>query len=159
MISLMVEVQRIINLVWSSVCCVLCAVCCVLCAVCCVLCDGKGLWDIFKWISGRFITRLVYFWQKQYKIRFEWADIIYDMSKAIHFYRSESLIPFYLIRQPALWIITPLSGGPFIRYELHLSIAKAFPLLKLIMNSTGWEAVSIVPILKSLVWPRFEPNT
>ena len=28
------------------------------------------------------------------KIRIEWADIIYDMSKARHLYRSVSLIPF-----------------------------------------------------------------
>jgi hypothetical protein len=44
-------------------------------------------------------------------IRFEWADIIYDMSKARHLQWSVSLTPFYLIRQPALWIISPLSGG------------------------------------------------
>ena len=42
------------------------------------------------------------------KIRFEKVDIIYDISKAGHL----SLIPFYLIRQPALWIIPPLSEGP-----------------------------------------------
>ena len=46
------------------------------------------------------------------KIRFEWADINYDMSKTRHLKWSVSLIPFYLIRQPALWIIPPLSGGP-----------------------------------------------
>ena len=36
------------------------------------------------------------------KITFEWAVIIYDMSKARHLKWSVSLIPFYLIRQPAL---------------------------------------------------------
>ena len=36
------------------------------------------------------------------KIRFEWADIIYDMSKARHLNWSVGLISFYLIRQPAL---------------------------------------------------------
>ena len=46
------------------------------------------------------------------KIKFEWADIIYDMSKARHLYQSVRITPFYLIRQPALWIISPLSGGP-----------------------------------------------
>ena len=46
------------------------------------------------------------------KISLEWVDIIYDMSKARHLYWSLSLIPFYLIRQPALCIIAPLSGGP-----------------------------------------------
>ena len=42
-------------------------------------------------------------------------DIIYDMSKARHFLRSVSLISFKIIdkRQPALWIILPLSGGLF----------------------------------------------
>ena len=33
------------------------------------------------------------------KVRFEWADIINDMSEARHF---NGLIPFYLIRQPTL---------------------------------------------------------
>ena len=44
-------------------------------------------------------------------LRFECADIIYDMSKDRHLYKSVSLKTFYLIRQPALWIISPLSGG------------------------------------------------
>ena len=39
------------------------------------------------------------------KIRFEWVDIIYDMSKAR---RSVGLIPFYPIRQQALWIVPSL---------------------------------------------------
>ena len=64
------------------------------------------------------------------KIRFEWVEIIYDMSKTRHLYRSVSLIPFYLIRQPALEVYC-------IRYELCLLMANTFPLLKLIMTSTG----------------------
>ena len=36
------------------------------------------------------------------KIRFELADIIYDMSKARHLLRSVSLTLFYIIRQPAI---------------------------------------------------------
>ena len=58
-------------------------------------------------------------YKQLYKIRFEWAEIIYDMSKATHLYISvrksftvknnldgkvisNSLYPFYLIRKPAL---------------------------------------------------------
>ena len=47
---------------------------------------------------------LSYIYDKD-KIRFEWVDIIYDMSKAK---RSVSLIPFNPIRQPALWILPSL---------------------------------------------------
>ena len=47
---------------------------------------------------------LSYIYDKD-KIRFEWVDIIYDMSKAR---RSVSLIPFNPIRQPALWILPSL---------------------------------------------------
>ena len=67
-----------------------------------------------------------------YKIIFEWADIICDMSKARRLEWSVSLLPFYLIRQPALLIIPPLSGGPLYK----VCAAKAFFLLKLNMTST-----------------------
>ena len=69
-------------------------------------------------------------------IRFEWADIIYDMSVSL-------IIPFYLIRQPALWIIPPLSGGQLYTVLAALFfMAKAFPLLQLIMTCTSCGAVS-----------------
>ena len=70
------------------------------------------------------------------KIRFEWAHIIYDMSKARNLYGSVRLIPFYLIRQPALWIIPP--GGSLyvhIRYELRFSWLRYSP-----FSSSLWPA-------------------
>ena len=53
------------------------------------------------------------------KIRFELADMIYDISKARHLLEDQ-FFEFHCIR-----------------YELRLFIAKTFPLLKLIMTSTG----------------------
>ena len=50
-------------------------------------------------------------------------------------------LPFYLIRQPALWIIPPLSGGPLYKVWAAPYMAKTFPLLKLIMTRRGWGAV------------------
>ena len=57
-------------------------------------------------------------------------------------YWSVSLITFYLIRQPALWIKPPLYGGPL--YKLWA----ALHFFKLIMTSTGWGAVSTIFFFK-----------
>ena len=84
------------------------------------------------------------------QIRFEWADIFYDISKTRHLYWTVSLMRFYLIRQPnqSFELYYLCLEVHCIRYELHLFKAKAFPLLKLIMTSTGWGAVSTTFTLK-----------
>ena len=51
------------------------------------------------------------------KMRFEWGDNIYDMSKARHLGRSASLIPTYLIRQPTFLIVQLCLEVHCIRYE------------------------------------------
>ena len=52
---------------------------------------------LFKKSKNKKSKTLINLHDLRYKIRFEGADIIYDMSKA----RSVSLIPCYPIRQPA----------------------------------------------------------
>ena len=63
------------------------------------------------------------------------------------------LYPFYLIRQ-LFELYHICLEVHCIRYELHLFMAKAFNLLKLI-----WPAKAEEPFLKSLVWPVLEPET
>ena len=60
-----------------------------------------------------------------HKIRFEGADILYDMSKARYLKLS-------------------LSGGRWCKVWAALFRTKAFPLLKLIMTNAGWVAVSTI---------------
>ena len=78
------------------------------------------------------------------KIRFEWANIIYDMPKAIQ-HTLINVRKSYNLLSYQTTIIPLLSGGPLcIRYKLGHFMVKAFPLLKLIITSIGWGAVSTI---------------
>ena len=82
------------------------------------------------------------------------------MSKARRFMSCPwAPYPFYHIRQPALHDLYHLCLEVHcIRSELHLFMVKAFPLLKLIMTSTDWGAVSTT-FYSSLVWRGLEPES
>jgi hypothetical protein len=82
-----------------------------------------------------------------HKIRFKWVDndIIYYMSKAIDPYNGPLVLYPFILSDNQLFELNHLCLEVHcIRYELRLFMAKAFPLLKLIMTSTGWGAVSTI---------------
>ena len=96
-----------------------------------------GLWiSMNYWELWIYVTLGLSWCLTQYKSLLKLDNIINDMSKARHLYWS--------VRQPCqLFELYHLSlKFHCIRYELPLFMAKAFPLLKLIMTSTGWGAVS-----------------
>ena len=74
-----------------------------------------------------------------------------------HLYRPVSLTPFYLIRQPAIWIIPSLSGGPLYKVWAAPFYGQGISLTQAHMTSLVWGVVRT--IFKVFVMTRLEPET